>query len=46
MADKDFVVKNGIVVNTAFSANSSGIFSNNFTSNSTGVYTGVVNGSS
>lgn len=29
MADKNFVVKNGIVVNTAFSANSSGIYYSN-----------------
>ena len=45
MADKDFVVKNGIVVNTAFSANASGIyFSNNLSVNSTS-FTGTANNS-
>jgi hypothetical protein len=51
VADKDFVVKNGIVVNTAFSANSSGIYySNTLLANSTQVnattFTGTSNNTS
>lgn len=51
MADKNFVVKNGIVVNTAFSANSSGIYySNTLLANSTQVnattFTGTSNNTS
>ena len=51
MADKDFSVKNGIVVNTAFSANSSGVyFSSALLANSTTVnattFTGTSNNSS
>lgn len=48
MADKDFTVKNGLVVNTSFSANSSGVyFSNVLLANSTQVnaatFTGTAN---
>lgn len=51
MADKNFVVKNGIVVNTAFSANASGVyFSGNLLANSSQVnattFTGTANNSS
>lgn len=51
MADKNFVVKNGIVVNTAFSANSLGIYySNVLLANSTQVnattFTGTSNNTS
>lgn len=51
MPDKDFTVKNGLVVNTAFSANSSGVyFSNVLLANSTQVnattFTGTANNTS
>jgi len=51
LANKDFAVKNGLVVNTAFSANSSGVyFSNVLLANSTQVnaatFTGTANNTS
>jgi hypothetical protein len=46
MADKDFVVKNGLVVNTAFLANSTGLyFSNTLTVNTT-LFVGTANNTS
>jgi hypothetical protein len=46
MADKNFVVKNGLVVNTAFSANSSGLYFNDTLSVNSSVYTGTANNTS
>jgi len=46
-ANSDFVVKNGLVVNTSFSANSSSITGNNLVANSSGVYhSGIINAAS
>ena len=46
MADKNFVVKNGLVVNTAFSANSSGLYFNDTLSVNSSVYKGTANNTS
>lgn len=46
MADKDFVIKNGLVVNTSFLANSTGLyFSNTLTVNTT-LFVGTANNTS
>ena len=46
MADKNFVVKNGLVVNTAFSANSSGLYFNDTLSVNSSVFKGTANNTS
>ena len=47
MTDRNFSVKNGIVVNTAFTANSTAVVANGISVNSTGTYvSGTVNSTS